>query len=638
MTMEFLKGRLAHIIHLEDDPLDREWVAATLARAGLNLDLVQVDNHEAFLKALARQQPDIIISDYSIPGYDGVQALNLAKARQITAPFIFFSGTMGEDAAIESLTNGATDYVLKQHPERLIAAVRRALAEAQERAARLEAEEKIREQAALLDEARDAICVNDLDQSVLFWNKSAERLYGWSRDEAIGRNANELLLQTEVALTAMKTLISQGEWQGELRQTTRAGQQIIVQSRWSLIRDPRGLPKSILIINTDITEKKQMEERFLRTQRMENLGALASGIAHDLNNILTPIIMAAEIVCEDPENKSRDELLETIQISARRGSEMVNQILSFTRGVTGEMVPVPIQHIVKEIIKLIGETIPRSITLKSDLSPHLPSILADATQLHQVLLNLCVNARDAMPEGGTLTIRASQILFERRQTAMQPVPVSGPFIALEVSDTGTGISPALQEQIFEPFFTTKEPGKGTGIGLSTVSNIVKNHGGFLELSSEIDCGTTFRLYFPVAKTVRVAGKKGQAAGLPSGNGEWILVVEDESAIIEIIRSTLQAYNYRVLTARNGLEAVKVFTQNYEKVDLVMMDMMMPGLSATQLLEALREVSSAVKIIAVSGQLDHLGFMEKNAGNVKAFLNKPFTISKLLATLQSTLHA
>ncbi|MGC3991235.1 MAG: response regulator [Chthoniobacteraceae bacterium] len=236
------EDRKIYVIHLEDDPLDREWVSATLSRSGINMDLVQVDNHEAFLSALSRQQPDIIISDYSMPGYNGVKALQLVKLRRTEAPFIFFSGTMGEDAAIESLKNGATDYVLKQHPERLIAAVRRALQEAGERRARMVAEEKIREQAALLDEARDAICLNDLDQVVLYWNKGAERLYGWSREEAVGRNANELLLQNNV-LTAMKTLISDGEWQGELRQTTRSGGKLTVQSRWTLIRDDAGLPK-----------------------------------------------------------------------------------------------------------------------------------------------------------------------------------------------------------------------------------------------------------------------------------------------------------------------------------------------------------------------------------------------------------
>lgn len=756
-------SRRIRIIHLEDDPLDREWVAAMLAEAGILFEIIPADNPDAFQEALKREKADLIISDFSIPSYDGARALRASRQMRETVPFIFFSGTIGEEAAIESLKMGATDYVLKQHPDRLVAAVRRALTEADERTARRHAEEelhrrdlllrqimenvedlitvvdlegrrvldspshirffgekapavgadflaevypadrecvhdaflktistgtgqrveyrlvipgggvrdmdarcslirdendrgnyalwvshditadkraaeKIREQAALLDEARDAICVNDLDQVVLFWNKSAERLYGWTARQARGRNANELLLQGEVALTAMKTLIQCGEWHGELHQTTRAGVPLIVESRWTLIRDSSGKPKSILVINTDITEKKQIEARLLSIQRMENLGALAGGVAHDLNNILAPIMMAAEIIRDDPGGKSSGELLEMIGAGARRGSDLVHQILSFTRGARDGMTPLQLHRVVSEVMQLIGSTFPRSIALSVSVPRDLPAIRGHVTQLHQVLLNLCVNARDAMPDGGTLTIEAALVQLDHKKTSMFPGPLSGPYVEIKIEDTGTGIAPELMSKIFEPLFTTKEPGKGTGLGLSTVLSIVKSHDGFIEVSSQQRRGTTFRVYFPVLGEIAAMPGDTPEVKPMHGRGEQILIVEDEIAIMEITSTTLEAYNYRVLTAKNGFEAVEIFSRHHAGIDLVVTDMMMPGMDGPALVQAMRNINPGVKFVAVSGLSELNSDDDLPKENVKAFLGKPYTTSKLLATLRSVLDA
>jgi len=335
---------------------------------------------------------------------------------------------------------------------------------------------------------------------------------------------------------------------------------------------------------------------------------------------------------------SRHDLLETIRTSAKRGSEMVNQILSFTRGATGEMLPVRIHNVIREVVKLISDTIPRTISIESTVDEDLPPILGDSTQLHQVLLNLCVNARDAMPEGGQLSIRAERVMLERKVTPMQPAPVSGSFIELTVTDTGSGIPPELQAKVFEPFFTTKEPGKGTGIGLSTVNGIVKSHNGVLELDSEPGEGTTFRIYLPVAKMAHEPRSRRSVPALQHGKGECILVVDDEVAIIQITQNALQAYNYRVISAKDGVEAVRVFLENRDKVSLIMTDMMMPGLAGDDLIKAFREVEPDVKIIAISGHAGQQTIADTHQGNVKAFLHKPFSITKLLATLHATLHA
>jgi PAS domain S-box-containing protein len=484
-----------HIIHLEDDERDCELVEAMLAGDGIECKIECTQSGDDFRRKLAAGSPDLIISDYSMPSYDGLRALRLARENHRSVPFIFFSGTLGEDLAVESLKEGATDYVLKQRPGRLVVAVRRALAEAAERSGRERAEEKLREQAALLDEARDAICLQDLDQRILFWNKSAERLYGWTAAQAIGRDANELLIQDSVALDACKQLIGRGEWSGELHQVTRDRRALIVESRWTLIRDSAGQPKAILSINTDITEKKEIEAQYFRAQRIESIGMLAGGIAHDLNNILGPILMSAELLIA---SGSQDELLHGIAKSAQRGADLVSQILSFARGAGGQKRPVDLHRVVDETTALMVATFPRQIVLANRVPRDLPPVLGNATQIHQIILNLCVNARDAMPGGGTIHIDGTVVTLDARQTFLESQPLTGSFIALTVADTGGGIPPEVLPKILDPFFTTKGVGKGTGLGLSTVVGIIRGHGGSLDVESDPGRGTTFRIYLPMS--------------------------------------------------------------------------------------------------------------------------------------------
>ena len=273
-----------------------------------------------------------------------------------------------------------------------------------------------------------------------------------------------------------------GEWYGEFHQVTRDDKAVIVQSRQTLILNSNKEPISILHINSDITEKKQIEAQFLRTQRMENLGALAGGIAHDLNNVLAPIMLAVEIIQDDPSGDSNAKLLETISASTRRGSDLVKQILSFARGVTGQKTPLQVRHVVSEVLKLIANTFPRKIAVHSQVPNNLPNILGDSTQLHQVLLNLCVNARDAMHNEGTLTIEAGTATLDGKKLMSQPGPVSGSFCRSPRRRYRHRHPEEILAKIFEPFFTTKDTGKGTGLGLSIVTGIVKNHGATSSMS------------------------------------------------------------------------------------------------------------------------------------------------------------
>jgi two-component system cell cycle sensor histidine kinase/response regulator CckA len=486
------------ILHLEDNQADAALVEALLQSEGITSRVVCVKTRAEYEAALERGDFDVILSDYSLPQFDGLSALALAREKHPDKPLIFVSGTMGEEAAVESLKQGATDYVLKDHLARLPSAVRRAVAEAQELALRQQAEETVREQAALLDKAQDAILVRDLEDRILYWNKSAERMYGWTAEEALGKKADELLYNGEAnpLQLANQVVLQKGEWQGEIQQVTREGKTITVQSRWSLVRDKAGEPKSKLIINTDVTERRQLEAQFRRAQRLETIGALTGGIAHDLNNILMPILLGSQFLAKEVSSQSGRSMLETMRSSAVRGSEMINQILAFARGVGGKPAILDVSHLLRELEKLTRETFPRIIRMEVITPPELHPVMGNATQLHQVLLNLCINARDAMPGGGHLQLQAENVQLEQTSIRLEPEPVSGPFVLLTVADTGHGIAPEVLDRIFEPFFTTKEPGKGTGLGLSTVQGIVKSHGGFLEVTSKVGEGTTFRVYLP----------------------------------------------------------------------------------------------------------------------------------------------
>lgn len=631
-------GPVLRILHLEDDPADAELIRVRLKAMDIACAIERVATKADFLARLEQQCFDLIISDYTLPGFDGRSALGIARQKCPEVPFIFVSGTIGEEVAVDSLKQGATDYVLKDRLPRLVASVQRAIREAQERAERRQAEMKVREQAALLDQATDAIFVRDLEQRITYWNKGAERVYGWTAHEALGRRAAELLYKVDSPRRQeiWKTVLEKGEWEGELRQVTRASKEIIVASRRTLLRDVEGKPAAILNINTDVTENKEMEAQLLRSQRMENIGALAGGIAHDLNNVLGPILVMGHLLRDKLPGPEDRKILDTATASAQRGAEMVKQILSFARGVAGEPMVLQVKHLVSEVFSLAKDTFPRSIHIKIGIAQELRPIMGDATQLHQVLLNLCVNARDAMPEGGTLSIEAENIVLEEKRTPMQVLPLSGPFVVLTVSDTGSGIPPDLLDKIFEPFFTTKETGKGTGLGLSTVRSIVKNHGGFLEVFSQAGRGTTFKIYLPVAAPTETEIARRKRSAPPVGQGELILLVDDEQALLEITKELLESFNYRVVTATDGAEAVTVFRRRKGKINLVITDLMMPIMDGPALIRALRQLDPEAKIIAVSGLGSQARLADVDHLNVQAFLTKPYTTEQLLSTLRQSL--
>jgi PAS domain S-box-containing protein len=500
---------------------------------------------------------------------------------------------------------------------------------------RKEAEQKILEQAALLDVATDAILLRDLDNHILYWNRGADRLYGWTEAEALGKKTSELLCPESVSdiETVMRTVIERGSWQGELSKIRKDGKKVLVESRWTLIRDEQEQPKSILTVATDITEKKQLERQFLRAQRMESLGTLASGVAHDLNNILTPILAAAQLLPLQIPNASEKSqtLLKILSDSAKRGSDLVTQILSFARGVDGQRTILQLGHLLVELLRVIQQTFPKSITIERHIPTEtLWTVSADATQLHQVFMNLCVNARDAMPEGGTLRITAENLYIDTNYARMNIDAQVGPYVVVTVVDSGIGIPPEIMERIFEPFFTTKEVGKGTGLGLSTTMGIIKSHGGFVNVYSEVERGTRFKIYLPAVEGTEPSPV--QDLETLRGNNELILVVDDEASVREITKASLEAYDYRVLTASDGVDAMTQYAQRGHEISIVLLDLMMPTLDGLTTIRALQKMNPGIRIVAMSGLAANGAIAQAATAGVQRFLTKPFSAQELLQTL------
>ncbi|WP_054469679.1 PAS domain S-box protein [Planktothricoides sp. SR001] len=496
---------------------------------------------------------------------------------------------------------------------------------------RKQAKSKIAEQAALIDLATDAIFVHDFDDQILFWSKGAERLYGWTAAEIIGQKSQSLFNQ-DIALTqAIQTARAEGSWQGEIEQITKTGQKIIVASHKTRVENKFSQPQSILVVNNDITEKKQLEQQFYHAQRLESLGTLASGIAHDFNNILTPILGASQLLPQKlphPDDQTQ-RLLAILSSSARRGADLVKQILLFSRSTEGNLATIQLGYLLLELIGIAKQTFPKSITISHEIpTKELSTISADAIQMHQVFMNLMVNARDAMTEGGKLTISAENRQLDQYYAAMNLEAKVGAYVVVTVADTGSGISPDLLDKIFDPFFTTKGTGKGTGLGLSTVRGIVKNHGGFVKVHSELGKGTQFNVFLPaIAGEVNLTTSE---EAMPSGNGELILIVEDEALIQEITKTALENYNYRTMIASDGIEALSLYAQHQQEISVVLMDMMLPNLDGLTAIRTLQKINPQVKIIATSGIMANQKLALE--ANVKTFLVKPYTTSKLLEAL------
>jgi two-component system, cell cycle sensor histidine kinase and response regulator CckA len=495
---------------------------------------------------------------------------------------------------------------------------------------------------------REGVVLQDATGQIIACNRSAESILGLTEAQMIGRSSldprwktihedgaafpgeeHPTMISLRTGQPCFNVIMGVNKPNGELTWITINSQPLLTPGA--------AQPYAAVASFADITAKKQLEAQFLRAQRLESIGTLASGIAHDLNNVLTPILAAAQLLpLKNPQlDPQSQQLLKILETSARRGTNLVKQVLSFARGAEGKPVPLGLQHVITEVAQFCRQTFPKSIDICVSVTdqPVWP-VLGDATQLHQVVMNLCVNARDAMPNGGEVTIFLDNQVVDRIDPeAYLPVHL-GNYVVVSVKDTGMGIAPEIIDRIFDPFFTTKELGKGTGLGLSTGLGIVQNHGGFMTIASDAG-GSQFNVFLPAIQAAAIEVPPAFEGDL-AGNDELILLVDDELAIRQITQAVLENHRYRILVAASGMEAIRLYGSHQAEIKLVMMDMMMPGLGGITTIRSLQEINPAVKVIACSGMSGNQEMVENSGLKVVAFLAKPYTSQDLLSTIKRSL--
>ena len=640
---------LLRILIVEDSEDDLLLLLRELRHGGYTPDHVRVETAAAMQAALDRQAWDIVIADYTLPSFSAPEALMLLQ-RQQDIPFIIVSGTIGEEAAVAAMRAGAHDYLLKDNLTRLVPAVERELREAKERQQRLWAEQALRESEERFRQLAENITesvfwmADPSAMQILYVSPAYENIWGNSC-QSLYTNFMEWIeaihLDDRSRIQAKffeQSLL--GKYDEEYRIVRPDGSLRWIRDRGFPIKDHHGKAYRTVGFAEDITNRKSTETILRRTERLESLGTLASGIAHDLNNMLTPIIGVAQLLplkFPNLDNQTQ-RLLQILDQSAHRGADLVKQILSFASGVEGKPTSTQISNLLLEIQKIIQQTFPKNIELSIDLPLDLWLIAADATLLHQVFMNLCVNARDAMPSGGKLSIIAENIVIDQNYAHMHLDAQAGSYLVVTVTDTGTGIQPKILGNIFDPFFTTKDIGKGTGLGLSTAMGIIKSHRGFIDVLSEVEIGTRFKVFLPAIDIVAVESNAANTntafmiPQLPKGQSELILVVDDEVAVREITQVTLEVHGYRVITASDGIEAIALYAEHKHEISVILLDMMMPSLDSATTIRTLRKLNSQVKIIAMSGLATNDAITRTLNEGVKAFLAKPFTADELLNLL------
>ncbi|MFN0085469.1 MAG: PAS domain S-box protein [Blastocatellia bacterium] len=494
-----------------------------------------------------------------------------------------------------------------------------------------------------LDVVEVILVVLDKNATIREVNRKGCEVLGYDERELIGGNWFDACIpagEREFVQAVFRRVVA-----GEVEQDryienkvlTKSGEERLIRWHNVALKDAAGHLTGTLSSGEDITEKKKLEAQFLRAQRLESIGTLASGIAHDLNNVLSPITMGVQLLQMRQNDEGARRLLDMILQNTMRGADLIKQVLSFARGGGAQKTTFQPNHLIKEIIEVLHETLPKNIAVKQMLAPHFAAIEGDPTQLHQVLMNLSVNARDAMPQGGTLTIATENILLDEHYARMLPEARPGPYVAIIVTDTGTGIPTEILDRIFDPFFTTKEPGKGTGLGLATVQGIIKNHSGFINVYSEPGKGTQFRIHLPTIASAESGPPAAALGDLPAGRGETILVVDDEAHIREITRTTLEAFGFRVLLASDGAEGVAVYAANQNEIRVVLTDMMMPSMDGAAMIRELRKINPRVQIIASSGLAEGERAADAIALGIEALLPKPYKAESLLTTLDNLIR-
>ena len=628
-------GLPLRVLFVEDRPDDALLLERELRRGGYSVEATRVETEAALRTELQTEQWDLIISDYSMPQFNALRALEVFKESGLDLPFIIVSGTIGEDVAVAVLKGGAHDFIPKGTLQRLLPAIERELREAESRRERRLAEEELRTKneviAAVFTASPVPMILLDENAHVLRWNCAAERVFGWSAGETVGR---PLRIVPESEIERHRSLLKrvfQGEHLSnqEIVRVRKDGSLTRILVSAAPIKGSSNQTTSVLGILVDVTEQRNLEEQLRQAQKMEAVGRLAGGIAHDFNNVLTAIQGYANLVIADtPEtDERRSDLLEILQ-AADRAASFTRQLLAFSRKQITQPVHTDLNGLIANMEKLLARVIGDHIRIEFEPSTQPQYVYADKGQLEQVILNLAVNARDALPaeSEGRIVLRTYCELLTTVQTMHNRVIEPGSYCVLEVEDNGSGIPAENLDRIFDPFFTTKDVGKGTGLGLSTVYGIAQQNNGFIRVKSAVGAGTTFSVFLPESTAEPdTAVESAPPAVAVAHTNLCVLVVEDEAAIRNLITRVLRRAGYRVLAAADALEALQIMEG--EDFDILLTDLMLPQMNGQELTRRVRERRPQVASIYMSG------FAEEEIDAGMPYLEKPFTPADLLQKLQ-----
>jgi len=634
------------ILHLEDDGRDAELVQGVLEAGGVACEVARVDTREAFVAALERDAFDVILADFSLPSFDGLSALNIAREKRPELPFIFVSGTLGEEIAIDAVKIGATDYVLKERLSRIVSSVRRALRETRERTERRHAEEQLRRSEAFLAEGQRISHTGSwgwiLSSGKVTWSEHQYRMLGFE--------PCSVEPSLELFLSALHPE-DRSRVREELEDATRAYRAYEIRYRVILpdgavrnmcsvgrpVADAAGAIDEYIGVTTDVTERVQAEQSLRQAQRLEAMGKLAGGVAHDFNNILGAILGYGEMAMRDaaPGSRLRRDL-DSIVSAGERGRSLVDRILAFSRSGVGERVPVHVEEVVCEALDQLAAKLPENVTIAPHLSAGRAAMLGDSTQVHQVVMNLCNNAVQAMPQGGMLRVALDVARIESARPAAIGSVAPGDYLVLRVADSGTGIAPDVLEQMFDPFFTTKDVGVGTGLGLSLVHSIVANVGGAIEVATELGKGTAFTVYLP-RNGYAPAKRAEESRPLPRGDGERVLIVDDEEPLVRLATETLEGLGYAPVGFTSSVNALQEFGANPEAFDAILTDERMPGVTGSTIIREVRRISHSIPILLMTGYVGAAAALKARELGADEVLKKPLLARDLATSLARVLQ-
>jgi two-component system, cell cycle sensor histidine kinase and response regulator CckA len=637
-------SKILHLLLVEDSENDALLLVRHIQKSGYEIEYDRVVDITAMNESLERKSWDIVIADYSLPAFSGLAALALLKEKKIDIPFIIVSGTIGEEVAVQAMKSGAHDYVMKGKLTRLIPAIQREMDEAEIRRERKGTEKALQESEnryrGLFEGSKDTIYFSTVEGKCIDINPAGIELFGYgSKEELMTADIAQDIFFNTLWSHRKKELIHAEGFTKDFEFTIKRkdGTTAIVVESTMPVRDVQGNVIMYRSILRDVTKQKQLEQQFIQSQKMESIGTLAGGIAHDFNNILG-IILGYSSQLEGKKNKPQEfsNSISAIVQAVERGASVVQQILTFARKTDVSFKLINLANAAREMLAMIKETFPKIIVMEGIFAPNIPDIYAESTQIHQVLLNLCLNARDAMPNGGLLTLKTEMRTNEQVREFF-PSADKENYVCLVVTDTGEGMDEETRLRIFDPFFTTKTDGKGTGLGLSVVYGVMQAHLGFIDVESKPKQGTIFRLYFPVPTTHTSQIDFHQEEDSLNVEGtETILVVEDEDFIRNMVHRTLESKGYKVYTAQDGITAIQLYKNHRHEIDLVLTDLGLPGMTGIDEFKMLKELNPEVKVVLTSGFFDKEERYKLLMGGAQAFIQKPFRLESVLQIIREVL--